>query len=186
MRYRCGYRTLTVSGGSSQTLRLPFRFALESYNPAVHVRRFGLLRFRSPLLAESSLFLGLLRCFSSPGSLRFRDDPVSPGPGFPIRTSPVGAPAHGSPGLFAVYHVLHRHLTPRHPPYALFRLLRLPRVVHACYGEADPLAFFLLTSLMRVHLYSAVKLHGAFRTLAFGSSCWRPGAAHKLALVYTA
>ena len=30
---------------------------------------FGLLRFRSPLLTESSLFLGVLRCFSSPGSL---------------------------------------------------------------------------------------------------------------------
>jgi hypothetical protein len=45
-----------------------------SYNPAVHVQRFGLFRFRSPLLAESSLFLGLLRCFSSPGSLRLRDD----------------------------------------------------------------------------------------------------------------
>jgi hypothetical protein len=147
--------TVVATGLSPSLVGLPRPFAfrsapiLESYNPAVHVRRFGLLRFRSPLLAESSLFLGLLRCFSSPGSLRSRDDPVSPGPGFPIRTSPVGAPAHGSPGLFAVYHVLHRHLTPRHPPYALFRLLRLPRVQHACYGEADPLAF--VSFLMRVH-----------------------------------
>ncbi len=39
--------------------------------------------------------------------------------GFPIRTSPDIAPAHGSPGLFAVFHVLLRRLTPRHPPYAL-------------------------------------------------------------------
>ena len=31
--------------------------------------RCGLLRFRSPLLAESFLFLRVLRCFSSPGSL---------------------------------------------------------------------------------------------------------------------
>ena len=30
---------------------------------------FGLLRFRSPLLTECSLFLGVLRCFSSPGVL---------------------------------------------------------------------------------------------------------------------
>jgi hypothetical protein len=30
---------------------------------------FGLLPFRSPLLRECSLFLGVLRCFSSPGSL---------------------------------------------------------------------------------------------------------------------
>ena len=29
------------------------------------------------------------------------------------------APAHGSPRLFAVFHVLLRRLTPRHPPYAL-------------------------------------------------------------------
>jgi hypothetical protein len=32
-------------------------------------QRFGLLPFRSPLLRESFLFLGLLRCFSSPRSL---------------------------------------------------------------------------------------------------------------------
>src|SRR5829696_2113022 len=47
---------------------------------------------------------------------------VSPcdGPGgFPIRTSPDITPAHGSPRLFAVFHVLLRRLTPRHPPYAL-------------------------------------------------------------------
>ena len=31
------------------------------------------------------------------------------------------AVAHTSPELFAVYHVLHRHLTPRHPPCALIR-----------------------------------------------------------------
>ena len=39
--------------------------------------------------------------------------------GFPIRKSPDIAPAHGFPRLIAVYHVLLRHLTPRHPPYAL-------------------------------------------------------------------
>gem|GEM_PF-4222006 len=31
----------------------------------------GLVRFRSPLLAESFPFLGVLRCFSSPGSLPY-------------------------------------------------------------------------------------------------------------------
>jgi hypothetical protein len=30
---------------------------------------FGLLPVRSPLLGEYSLFLGVLRCFSSPGAL---------------------------------------------------------------------------------------------------------------------
>ena len=41
----------------------------KSCNPGRRSDRFGLLRFRSPLLAESSLFLALLRCFSSDGSL---------------------------------------------------------------------------------------------------------------------
>ena len=41
----------------------------------------------------------------------------------PRRVSPFGylrlfAAAHASSELFAVYHVLHRHLMPRHPPYA--------------------------------------------------------------------
>ena len=39
--------------------------------------------------------------------------------GFPIRTSRIKAPAHGSSGLLAVYRVLHRQVTPRHPPCAL-------------------------------------------------------------------
>ena len=33
------------------------------------LRRFGLIPVRSPLLGESFLFLWVLRCFSSPGSL---------------------------------------------------------------------------------------------------------------------
>ena len=32
--------------------------------------------------------------------------------------------AHDSPKLIAVYYVLHRHLTPRHPPYALSSFLK--------------------------------------------------------------
>ena len=47
--------------------------------------------------------------------------------GFPIRTSPDIAPAHGSPRLFAVFHVLLRRLTPRHPPYALCSFLHVMR-----------------------------------------------------------
>ena len=43
--------------------------------------------------------------------------------GFPIRISSDIALAHSSPRLFAVYHVLRRHLMPRHPPYALCSLL---------------------------------------------------------------
>lgn len=48
-------------------------------------------------------------------------DGALPPPGFPIRTSITIAVIHTSLWLFAVYHVLLRHLTPRHPPYALSR-----------------------------------------------------------------
>ena len=45
-------------------------FRMPVLQPHLRKRRwFGLLRVRSPLLAESFLFLGVLRCFSSPGSL---------------------------------------------------------------------------------------------------------------------
>jgi hypothetical protein len=86
----CVYGTLTLSGWPSQTLLLQLPTALaRSYNPHGLLHRFRLLRFRSPLLAESSLFLRLLRCFSSPSSPPLRDVPVLPGTGFPIRTPPV-------------------------------------------------------------------------------------------------
>ena len=42
--------------------------------------------------------------------------------GFPIRTSADQRPVDGSPQLFAVTHVLHRFLAPRHPPLALCSL----------------------------------------------------------------
>ena len=73
------------------------------------------------------LFLRLLRCFSSPGSLfltlwigvritevcsvRFPHSEISGSMGI--------CP---SPKLFAAYHVFHRLLVPRHPPYALISI----------------------------------------------------------------
>ena len=44
-------------------------------------------------------------------------------PGFPIRTSADQGLVDGSPQLFAVTHVLHRFLAPRHPPLALRSLI---------------------------------------------------------------
>ncbi len=49
---------------------------------------------------------------------------LRPGDGFPHSEIPGSKPAHGSPRLIAVSHVLHRHLAPRHPPYALSSLTR--------------------------------------------------------------
>ena len=42
--------------------------------------------------------------------------------GFPIRTSADQHLVDSSPQLFAVTHVLHRFLAPRHPPLALYSL----------------------------------------------------------------
>ena len=62
-----------------------------------------------------------------PGSYGFTDRywlfrPV----GFPIRKSPTIASAHDSSRLIAVYRVLLRRLSPRHPPYALSSLTKTP------------------------------------------------------------
>jgi hypothetical protein len=42
--------------------------------------------------------------------------------GLPHSEIPGSKPVCGSPELFAAYHVLHRHLSPRHSPYALSSL----------------------------------------------------------------
>jgi hypothetical protein len=85
---------------------------------------FGLLPVRSPLLRESFLFLEVLRCFSSPGSLRrpidsAAGDPASPGPGCPIRRPSDHSLPAAPRGVSSPGHVLHRPQTPRHPPCAL-------------------------------------------------------------------
>ena len=60
-------------------LSLMYAFHIRGYHPLwlffpehsiKHIKAFGLIRFRSPLLTESLrfLFLRVLRCFSSPGS----------------------------------------------------------------------------------------------------------------------
>ena len=98
-------------------------------NPSMHARWFGLFRFRSPLLTEShvvfsssgyldvsvhrvpfhSLWIGLwiLEVFSS----RFPHSDIS-----------GSMDICSSPKLFAAYHVFHRLLVPRHPPYALISI----------------------------------------------------------------
>ena len=100
-----------------------------SYNPEVQAPRFGLFRFRSPLLSESQLiylppgtemvhFPGLARtrlCIQRAVIWFYQI-------GFPHSDIPGSRPVCGFPRLFAAYHVLHRLLAPRHPPYALSSL----------------------------------------------------------------
>ncbi len=66
------YGTVTLFGWLSHTILLANNF-VTSMCQALQPRgsklsRFGLFPFRSPLLREFSLFLWLLRCFSSPGA----------------------------------------------------------------------------------------------------------------------
>src|SRR5699024_5337014 len=100
-------------------------------NPSMHARWFGLFRFRSPLLSESHVV------FSSSGYLdvsvhrvpfltlwigvRILEVYSSRFPHSEISGSMGICP---SPKLFAAYHVLHRLLVPRHPPYALISITK--------------------------------------------------------------
>src|SRR5713101_6273057 len=108
-----------------------------SYNPPVQAPRFGLFRFRSPLLSESLLiyFPPGTEMVHFPGLAHTRlciQRAVIPvyGTGFPHSEIPGSKPACGSPRLIAACHVLHRLLAPRHPPYALSSLtIKLTQVV---------------------------------------------------------
>ena len=83
---------------------------------------FGLFPFRSPLLRKSFnyfLFLGVLRCFSSPRSHIIADIIPLHGIGLPHSEISGSKCMCHSPKLIAAYHVLHRLSNPRHPPYAL-------------------------------------------------------------------
>ncbi len=68
------------------------------------------------------LFLRLLRCFSSPGSLLYKVPYLQYG-GSPHSDILGSKPVCGSPGLFAAYRVFLRFLKPRHPPSALVYFL---------------------------------------------------------------
>ena len=120
------YGTLTLSGPPFQCgSAIPSNPSVGPPTPRqLAPTRFGLLRFRSPLLTEFSLFLRVLRCFTSPSSplrsyLFTTRCPGIPQGGFPHSDICGSMPYHNSPQLFAVVHVLPRPLAPRHPPYAL-------------------------------------------------------------------
>ena len=90
------------------------------------LNRFGLLPFRSPLLGECLrfLFLSVLRCFTSRGIATgaYEFSTSSHGitrTGLPHSEISGSKPVCGSPKHIAAYHVLHRLLTPSHPPQTL-------------------------------------------------------------------
>lgn len=120
------YGAFTLSGRLSQNLSIRLARQFCSPNPDLHAGRFGLFRFRSPLLTESHVV------FSSSGYL---DVSVHRVPflklciglrilevcssRFPHSEISGSKDICSSPKLFAAYHVFHRLLVPRHPPYAL-------------------------------------------------------------------
>ena len=113
--------------GFPKTVLLDLLNQFRGPNPRMHAPWFGLFRFRSPLLTESHVV------FSSSGYL---DVSVHRVPfhtlwigvwmtgvcpaGFPHSDISGSSDICSSPKLFAAYHVFHRLLVPRHPPYALF------------------------------------------------------------------
>ena len=123
------YGGFTLSGRLSQTRSAKLVDSSRGPNPSMHARWFGLFRFRSPLLTESHVV------FSSSGYL---DVSVHRVPflklciglrilevcssRFPHSEISGSKDICSSPKLFAAYHVFHRLLVPRHPPYALISI----------------------------------------------------------------
>ena len=111
---------------------LPQQSQKKPYNPnratlaGLHTAGLGCSPFARRYLENRCCFLvlGVLRCFSSPGSPPPKRIPGhEPRVGFPIRKSTDLSLFDGSPWLIAAYHVLRRLLAPRHPPYALSSLI---------------------------------------------------------------
>ena len=91
-----GYGDFTLYVGTFQVLHLSIEIPHRGPTTPETSLRFGLFRFRSPLLTESILFLflRLLRCFTSPGIACLflfyseKNDDVLMSSGYPIRKSP--------------------------------------------------------------------------------------------------
>ena len=80
------------------------------------------------------LFLWLLRCFSSPGSPPLTEMTRIYPARLPHSDTPGSKLAYSSPRIFAVRHVLLRHLVLRHPPCALYSLHHYPYVCLIYYA----------------------------------------------------
>ena len=117
------------SAGFPKTVLLNSLNQFRGPNPSMHARWFGLFRFRSPLLTESHVV------FSSSGYLDVSVHRVPSitlciyvmvtegySAGFPHSDISGSKDICSSPKLFAAYHVFHRLLVPRHPPYALISI----------------------------------------------------------------
>lgn len=138
------YRAVTFCGVLSRTFKKDTLVVMRSYNP-------GDIRmppvWAPPISIASTLgitidllFLRVLRCVTSSRSLNTPlciqrvKTRVNLEPGCPIRRSRDQLVC-SSPWLIAAYHVLHRLLAPRHPPYTLSNLTALIQLPDFTTGE---------------------------------------------------
>ena len=122
---------VTRYGNAFQRFRLPSEVPSRVLQPRDQRPRFGLFRFRSPLLTESHSFSFPLVTemfhftryrVSIPILFRMERFHIT-GIRLPHSEISGSKPVCGSPKLIAAYHVLHRLLAPRHSLYALNSLI---------------------------------------------------------------
>ena len=129
-----GYGGFTLFAGAFHLLVLSFEVPHRGPTTPGASSRFGLFRFRSPLLTESILFLflRLLRCFTSAGFACFSLPSIAGFGKRRWRINTIRLPHSEisgskricrSPKLIAAYHVLLRLLAPRHSLCALKSLI---------------------------------------------------------------
>jgi hypothetical protein len=122
---------------------------LQSYNPTF-ARKNGLGYFRFARHYSGNhncfLFLGVLRCFSSPGSPTASGILYLPYRGLPHSEIFGSQVMCTFPKLIAAYHVLHRLSDPRHPPYALSNFQFLNKL------------YFLLTTNMSKNFFTSKEM----------------------------
>ena len=124
------YGTFTLSGLTSQTVLLSYCSHVAVRTPERTRSGLGSFHFARRYFGNRVffLFLALLRCFSSGGSLdipifKFSITYLSMNPGeFPHSEISGSMLICSSPKLIAAYHVFHRLPVPRHSPCALVRL----------------------------------------------------------------
>ena len=125
------YGTITLYGWTFQTIPDQLTADIDAHNPGPKPG-LGYSGFARRYLRNRGffLFLWLLRCFSSPRSLRHPmhsdadDRPCCHDqPGFPIQRSQDQRLVANSPEHIAGSHVFHRLSTPRHSPCALHSLI---------------------------------------------------------------
>ena len=151
--------------GFPKTILLNLSDQLRGPNPGMHAFRFGLFRFRSPLLTESHVV------FSSSGYL---DVSVHRVPfhtlcigvwilkvflsGFPHSEICGSQNICFSPQLIAACHVLRRLSVPRHPPCALYSLTFIRYIALYLTAFFDFHHFGLFLGLAYLIVYAAPRM----------------------------